>query len=398
MNRLFTHNDLDGVGCGIVARLAFNDKVEIRYNSVTSLDYQVERFLEGQKEKRDLDTMLWITDLSVHDENAERLEQYVKEGGKVRLIDHHKTALGLNKHEWGMVQTEYEDGRLTSATSLLYEYLLREGLIEKRNSLEEFVELVRQYDTWEWDANKNLKAKQLNDLFFMGSIDEFEDKIVERIKNNDHFEYDEFEKKLLDMEDDKIERYLKRKKRQLIQSFIGEHCVGIVHAESYHSELGNELGKDNPHLDYISILNMSGKKISFRTIHDHTDVSQVAQHYGGGGHAKAAGCTMTEEAFRLFVKDVFHLEPVKADANKNYFNVKGITNGTLYENRKGERYLIYKKNNEGWVIQRNNQELDKSFSSFSDAEQYLKRHHSAWLVKDEVLVGFLKDRYFEAEQ
>jgi len=34
LHYLYTHNDLDGVGCGIVARCAFGDRVDIRYNSV----------------------------------------------------------------------------------------------------------------------------------------------------------------------------------------------------------------------------------------------------------------------------------------------------------------------------------------------------------------------------
>lgn len=69
----------------------------------------------------------------------------------------------------------------------------------------------------------------------------------------------------------------------MVQTFVHEHCVGIVHAESYHSELGNRLGKDNPHLDYIAILSMGSKRASLRTIHDYIDVSEVAGRYGGGG-------------------------------------------------------------------------------------------------------------------
>ena len=55
-----------------------------------------------------------------------------------------------------------------------------------------------------------------------------------------------------------------------------EYFAGVVYAESYHSELGNELGKEYPHLDYIAILNIGGRRMGFRTIHDHVDVSQVA--------------------------------------------------------------------------------------------------------------------------
>lgn len=44
MYKLLSHNDLDGVGCGILAKLAFNDQVKIRYNSVTALDREIEFF------------------------------------------------------------------------------------------------------------------------------------------------------------------------------------------------------------------------------------------------------------------------------------------------------------------------------------------------------------------
>lgn len=44
MYHLYSHNDLDGVGCGIVAKLAFGKDVEVRYNSVNGLNAQVRCF------------------------------------------------------------------------------------------------------------------------------------------------------------------------------------------------------------------------------------------------------------------------------------------------------------------------------------------------------------------
>ncbi|BAU28649.1 hypothetical protein DFP93_105117 [Aneurinibacillus soli] len=387
MYRLYSHNDLDGVGCGIIAKIAFGENVEIRYNSVAGLDFQVERFLEkGRKED-----CLFITDLSVNEQNEQRLDEHVKKGGKVRLIDHHKTALHFNRYDWGLVQVEYEDGRLASATSLFYEYLTQHKLIETSETLSEFVELVRQYDTWEWDRNENTKAKRLNDLFFMISIDEFEERMIQKIAVGGPFSFDEFEQKILDMEDSKIERYIRRKRREMVQTFIGDHCAGIVHAESYHSELGNELGKDNTHLDYIAIINVGGKKISLRTIHDDMDVSAVAQQFGGGGHAKASGCSLTEEAYQLYVAGPFHIEPMRADAFKNVHNCKGSRHGSLYENRQEDTFFIYPLGEDKWVIEENGTKRSKPFSSFEEAERFVKRNHAAWLVRDEVFIAYLKE-------
>ncbi|MFC0274793.1 DHH family phosphoesterase [Metabacillus herbersteinensis] len=393
MYRLYTHNDLDGVGCGIVAKIAFGKEVEVRYNSVVGLDYQIERLFEQEKKLKD--DFLIITDLSVNEENLIRLDDLAKSGGKVRLIDHHKTALHFNEYSWGRVKVNYEDGRLTAATSLLYEYLLEHELIKQSQALDEFVELVRQYDTWEWDQNENIKAKNLNDLFFMLSIDKFEEKMTERILNSEHFEFDDFEQKLLEMEEEKIERYVRRKKREIVQTFIGDFCTGIVHAESHHSELGNELGKDNPYLDYIAILNLGGKKISFRTIHDHVDVSTIAGQFGGGGHAKASGCSMGKEAFQLFVNDIFPLDPMRQDAFKNRYNNKNAPQGSLYENKKGDKFFIFAKDENKWILEINGNPDQEIFEGFQAAENYIKRNSAAWLVRDDVYVDFLKDFYMK---
>lgn len=387
---LFTHNDLDGVGCGIVARCAFGDQAEIRYNSVSSLNPQVERFLEKQQTGKKTPAFVFVTDLAVNEDNERRIGAFVAAGGNFKLIDHHKTSLHLNRHPWGSVQVEYHDGRLTSATSLFYEYLAANGLLQPNPALEQFVEHVRLYDTWEWEAGGSQQAKRLNELFFMVSIDEFEAKMVERLQGHDSFFFDEFEQKLLDMEEEKIERYVRRKKRELVQTFIGDHCVGIVHAESYHSELGNELGRDNPHLDYIIILNMGGRRVSFRTIHDQVDVSDIAGRYGGGGHAKAAGCTLSEELYRLYVAEPFAIDPMQPDAARNYYNLKGAAGGSLYENRADDRLWIF-PGDLGWSVERNGDLIGAMFTSFEEAERHVKRYYAAWLARDEAYVKFLSE-------
>jgi oligoribonuclease NrnB/cAMP/cGMP phosphodiesterase (DHH superfamily) len=393
MYLLYTHNDLDGVGCGIVARFAFGDKVEIRYNSVSGLNFQVERFLEKPRKK----SQLFITDLSVNETNEKGLDDYVKSGGKVMLIDHHKSALHFNQYSWAWVQVEAENGDHASATSLFYDYLIRNNFLTPSKGLTEFVELVRLYDTWEWEQYGQVKAKRLNDLFYMISLEEFEEKMVERLQQNDHFAFDEFEQKILDMEEEKIERYVRRKKREIVQTWIQDRLVGIVHAESYHSELGNELGKEYPHLDYIAIMNMGGKKISFRTIHDPIDVSEIAGHFGGGGHAKASGCSMTEEAYRLYVAIPFPMEPIRMDAFKNTFNLKNSEYGSLYENRKEQKVFIF--SSEGrWNIDVDEEQLSEPFMSFELAEGFVKRHYAAWLVRDDVYVAYLMEHMMERKK
>jgi oligoribonuclease NrnB/cAMP/cGMP phosphodiesterase (DHH superfamily) len=377
-DQLFTHNDLDGVSCGILAKYAFPNNVDVHYHSVNSLDFHVEKYINEFGDKK-TDQQIYITDLSVNKENENKLNKYASNGGKIKLIDHHKTALHFNEYNWGLVKVEESEGKLASATSLFYSFLVEHHMITPTAALDEFVELVRQYDTWEWEKNENINAKRLNDLLYMQSIEEFEEKMLDRVKHSDHFSFDDFEEKILDIEEKKTDRYIRRKRRELVQTFIGELCVGIVHAESYHSELGNALGKEYPHLDCIAILNMGSKRIGFRTIHDFIDVSDLASKYGGGGHAKAAGCQIVKEAYKEFVEKPFAIKPLKEDARHNQYNIK-------------ERCSHY-DGNEQWVIEKNHSLLPETYLSYELAERFLKRSYSAGLSKDEKLINYLIHSY-----
>ena len=386
MYKLLTHNDLDGVGCGILARLAFEDRVKVRYNSIGSLNREIESFLE-----EDSDTFLFITDMSPNEENEMKLQERFASKGMVQLIDHHKTAEHLNEYEWGFVLSIDEEGKGTSATSLFYNYLIRHEFLQATEGLTDFVELIRQYDTWEWEKNENERAHRLNSLLYLTTIDEFEERMVERLQGGERFIFDEFEEKVLGMEYDKMERYLRRKKREVTQTEVSGQLAGVVFAESYLSELGSELGKEFAHLDYIAIMNMGGRRISFRTIHDDVDVSEIAAKHGGGGHAKAAGCSLTEEAYKEYVAQTFPLAHLREDAKRNHYNVKQSSFGTLYHGSKNDTYLLYPKGSE-WRIDHNDKMLEIRFKSFDEGERHLKRTHAAWLVRDDEFVEYLMKR------
>ncbi|WP_370875019.1 DHH family phosphoesterase [Metabacillus malikii] len=387
---LYSHNDLDGVSCGILAKYAFKEKVQVQYLSVNRVDYQVADFLTAVA-GYERDYTLYITDVSVNRDNEAKIEAFVQKGGRIQLIDHHKTALTLNQYKWGLVTVEDDIGKKTCATSLFYHYLVEHGLIEEKPVLDEYVELVRLYDTWDWEKQQKVEAKRLNDLLYMQSIEDFEESMLERLTNHVHFTFDGFEERLLDLEEKKTERYIKRKRRELVQTNIGNLCLGIVHAESYHSELGNALGKDNPHLDCIAIMNMGSKKIGFRTIHDHIDVSDIAGKYGGGGHAKAAGCTLTKEAFKVFIDKPFQIKPLKEDAKHNQINIKGYC--ALFENRDEDFFLVYQRKQGEWLLEKNHKLLSHTSTSFTNMEHYIKRTYQVGLAHDDKLIEYLLEGY-----
>lgn len=172
--KLFSHIDLDGYGCNIVLKSTLGLFNEI---CCENLDYK-----EVNNRVKDFFTsnefinyeMVYITDISVNDEVAEIIEKSINENNiKVKLLDHHQTAIKLNNYTWANVEIE-KNSEKVCGTSLLYDelnefvnYYSEKKLINK-DCLFEFVENVRKYDTWLWqDKYNDIKPKQLNDLLYI---------------------------------------------------------------------------------------------------------------------------------------------------------------------------------------------------------------------------------------
>lgn len=261
--------------------------------------------------------MLLITDVSVSESVAEKIEEKIKEGYQIKLIDHHKTATWLDeRYEWATVIPE-KNGKKTAATSLLYEYLIDQKWLEPTYILSDYVELVRLYDTWDWKEANNHMAKQVNDLLYMIGGDTFMERIINQLTSPQEnpyasFSFNEQDKYLLAIEEDRIQRYIDKKKKQLVllkNEFVlsGTRHVyefGVVFAENYISEVGNDLCESYPDIDFVVLIDPSVGKISFRTIKDSVDVSAIAKKYGGGGHMKASGCSFTKETINTFVTPI----------------------------------------------------------------------------------------------
>ena len=60
----------------------------------------------------------------------------------------------------------------------------------------------------------------------------------------------------------------------------------------------------HPELDFIAMINADGG-ISFRTQKDGIDLSDIAQELGGGGHPKASGVLIDDDAKNHFVEELF---------------------------------------------------------------------------------------------
>ena len=301
MIKLFTHTDLDGVSCEILGRIAFGEDIDVVRCGYGNIDDKVEEFISSDEEY----DKLFITDISVKKELADALNNV---SDKVILLDHHKTALWLNKYPFALVQVEDESVGKMCGAYLFYEYLKKNH--EEFNdtlALKLFVKYVRMYDTWEWkEKYDNIIPKRLNDLMYMDGPNEFIDKMIYRLGNNLAI-FDDTDLMKLQIEQTYINSYIAQKNETLIvnDSLFPEHIVGIVFADKYISELGNKLCELHPELDFVVLINMSTLTVSYRTVKDDLDLSVIAKGFGGGGHPKASGSRFDASIINDMLNNIF---------------------------------------------------------------------------------------------
>ena len=298
--KLFTHTDLDGIGCAVLAKLAFGDNVDISFCNYDEINTNVKEFFDGNT-----GDVCHITDISINEELAEKIDKSEK---LYYLFDHHPTALGLNKYNWCKVEIEDITSNIkTSGTELYYKWLIDENCLEKSDVLGRFVEIVRNYDTWRWAAlgEEGIICKQINDLLYLYGRDNFINWCITEINKNIFPKFEEKENLILSIKQKEIDDYVEEKNKQLfISSLCGKTC-GFIFAEKYFSELGNRLCNLHPEIDFIAMINMDGF-ISYRTIKEDINLGKdIAQLFGGGGHPKAAGSQFSKTIQQEIIKQIF---------------------------------------------------------------------------------------------
>ena len=319
--KLFTHTDLDGVGCAILAYLAFGrGNVDVEYCNYDDVDGIIREFyLCGKPEEYDA---IYITDISVDEEVAAEIDELVEIWQKWRLFDHHATALWLNHYEWCEVRVAYDNGVKTSGTELFFKHLDKHGYLDEYEdwkvvNISRFVIMVRDYDTWRWKelGYGGLVCKQVNDLFHMYGREKFIEWAMNQIQEIDYISplqtfpfFSVADEALLEQKQREIDIYVGSKDKQLVEKIdrFG-HIYGVVFADRFVSELGNRLSELHPELDYIAMIDISHGTVSYRTTSEGIDLGgEIAHSYGGGGHRKAAGSQFDISVVRdLVIREVF---------------------------------------------------------------------------------------------
>ena len=322
IRHLFTHTDLDGVGCAVITKIV-DPGVIIHYCDYGNIDEEIMNFISSIDPKEKVDIL--ITDLSPkNDETVKELDRlYHISGNSIQLLDHHKTAESLNQYDWAIVKTDtrhwytHDNDKKPimeetpfSGTSLTYSYLLPSinGLSDDVDAaLYMFTYYVTLHDTWAWVNSPNGEiAKKLNTLFGMINREEFIEWIMDCILIKNDIDFSKYDV-LISWREQDINNVIDAKEKAMIVSPImgGDYTFGIVFSDRYASMIGNQLSIRHPELDGIIIISMP-YGISFRTDRDDIDVSEIAKHYGGGGHRKASGASLNNQKVKEFINSLFN--------------------------------------------------------------------------------------------
>ena len=145
----------------------------------------------------------------------------------------------------------------------------------------------------------------MNDLLDIRGRYDFINHFVHQFQTKGYCYYDEIDKMLLEMRQREIKEYIQEKSRQMLNLHIAAYSVGIVFADRFISELGNQLCELHPEIDFVAIIDIANQKVSYRTIRNDINLGVFAQHYGGGGHPKAAGSQFTEDVLKETIEKIF---------------------------------------------------------------------------------------------
>ena len=324
---LFSHkSDVDGMGEVILSLIAFGSIDYILCKNVKELE---EVFLEAYNNKTlEQYDVIYITDLSLTRETIEMLMNDANIRNKIFLFDHHETALknGLNDFSNCKVRIENNLGK-SCATQIFYEYLLDNNYISRADILDDFVEMVRREDTYEWKKLNDIKSHELAILFNQVGCSQFisqmHKKLIEGIQSNKNtFEFDNFEKELIQQKkediNERVKDFIKKisiKEIKLSDTEVVKVGVCFIVYEyrnevadfiRYNSSLNhNDINPEVFDIDVVAMVAVENNQISLRSTKDNDFARKIAEMYGGGGHDQAAAIPIKNELFERLINDIF---------------------------------------------------------------------------------------------
>ncbi|WP_251545650.1 DHHA1 domain-containing protein [Limosilactobacillus caecicola] len=325
--KIFSHNDLDGFGAPFLLQVVQPTLFpEVSYDITNIGAGKIDAELDYWFTHADLGsyTDLYIMDMTPDSEHTfEQLNQHFANHWLV--FDHHESeAAQRAKYAANTVSSAGE--RNESATSLAWQWVQQQEKFNRlpaiqQGQLAQTVELIRAYDTWDWQNDPTLSAEEkqgadeLDQLFWFYPLDHSTD-FIQEVYRQGWQEYRHHNQLLIQTLNDRRANYLHHHLKDVLIDELDGHQWGFVYADDYKSEIAHQLLQDHPEVEAAMVI--SPTSLSLRS-NGKIDVAKFAERYfRGGGHADAAGGRIDINLIQTGEQAVIdHLKNVIKDAQED---------------------------------------------------------------------------------
>lgn len=291
---LITHVDLDGVSPIILLNLT---NIEFEYKSIEIYDVESEFEKLFATNIKEYET-IYICDLTIPQEIYDRLDN---ENINYYVFDHHASHEYASTNPRVTLVIDY-NGKKTCATEVFYKYLLKSHKELDTPVIKDYVEQVRQLDTFTFESDKGRDLDIIKEAI---GKKKFIQSMTRRLKKEgSEFTFSAFETRFTKLKKEELLRFMENKETKMFKYLIQGKKCGVVFSENNKSELGNFLSARHPELDLIILIDASSR-ISYRTCKDDCPVNEFASLYGGGGHPKASGSKFNDDNRRKIIEDYY---------------------------------------------------------------------------------------------
>lgn len=303
---IFTHNDLDGVGCGVIGKYYFPDAY-VQYCSYDNIDDTLLYFL-SHNEKILSEMRIIISDIYYKQENSD-ITEMLRMTGELIICDHHATSAWLNNVDFqhnSFVNVIADSD--VCGTKILFKILDNLYVMPDSTKILGFVENVNSWDIWQWvkqlpETNDVVKLKDainhnmsftLNGAVYFYGIENFVNKVLMYFHNFIDFD-DIVSEKLVEFNTKQINSvtdYIKTHYEYESEHY-GKIPYTIIKLNSPNISLASLLCKNamEPDDKFLAIyIDEDKDAVSLRCNVEGIDLSVIAKECEGGGHKDAAGC------------------------------------------------------------------------------------------------------------
>ena len=305
---LFTHSqDIDGMGCAVLARKAFGD-----YTLVPTKTFEITKNVENYiKSKKIYDfDKIFVTDLCIKEPLLKFIDNDEILKNRLLVLDHHKTEIeeGNNKYDFVNIIVQ-KNGRKESGTSLFYNYLIQNNYLQRSNILDELVEWTRQYDVWDWESKNNINARNIHVLFEVLGYDAYLKIINDKVDKLNSIVFNNYEKEVID-------KFNKEMEKDILNILNDMKCVdlsidgnifkvGFVKCPyKYRNDMNKFIKKNNVYnIDAVGMIMTDIETVSYRQVKD-VDVSIISKYFGGKGHRGAGSNLQENEKFKMVINSI----------------------------------------------------------------------------------------------